>query len=337
MADGTDILIVGCNWVGDMVMTEPLVAALKRRWPDRAIDILAPPGVLDVARRMQGVRAGIPLPFSPHVFHPVRRYVLGRALRGRYSDAYVLPGSFVSSLAPAFAGIANRHGYLREPRYPLINRVVRVPRGARRQIVAAHMRLVGESATPHPRLMVDLDKQAELLRRFGLEGGTFAALVPGTAGGPAKRWPVPAYGALARRLQARGTPVVLFGGPNDTDLNAAVSAMAPATIDIGGKTSLSEAIDLMAAAQVAVANDSGLMHVAAAVGVPTVGIFGSTSPDNTPPMSDAAAVVTHRLACSPCHARTCPLEHTRCLTEIEPAEVLATLDRLLVSLRAQPA
>lgn len=328
MAEGTDILIVGPNWVGDMVMAEPLVAALKKRWPDQSIDILAPPGLLEVARRMRGVRATIPLPFSPHIAHMGKRYRLGRELRGRYADAYVLPGSFVSALIPAFGGIARRHGYLRELRFGLINRIVGMPRGEKRRTAAAYLRLAGESGVSRPQLLVDLENQARVLRSFGLNAGAFAILMPGAAGGPAKRWSAASFGDLAQMLAMRGTPVVILGGPEDKDVTAAVASLAPSAFDLGGRTNLTEAIDLIAAAQVAIANDTGPMHIAAAVGVPTIGIYGSTSPDDTPPLADAAAVVTHRISCSPCNQRICPLGHTRCLTAITPGEVLATLDQL---------
>lgn len=337
MAEGNDILIVGPNWVGDMVMAEPLVAALKERWPDRSIDILAPPNVLSLADRMRGVRAGIPSTFSPHVLHLMQRYALGRSLRGRYADAYVLPGSFISALVPAFARVPRRHGYVGELRHVLINRVTRMPEGARRQ-TAAYLRLAGgEHATPRPRLIVDPDNQALLLQRFGLEQGRFVVFVPGAAAGPAKRWPAEAFGQLARMFGERRTPVVVLGGPDDRDANAAIAAAASGAIHLAGRTSLSEAVDLIAAAQVAIANDTGPMHIAAAVDVPTVGIYGSTSPDDTPPLTDTAAVVTHRLACSPCHARTCPLGHTQCLVGITPEEVMAAVDRLRLPLMARPA
>jgi heptosyltransferase-2 len=291
--------------------------------------------VLDLVRRMPGVRAAIPLPFSPHVLHLSQRYALGRSLRGRYADAYVLPGSFISALIPVFARIPRRHGYLRELRVLLINRVTRMPAGAKRRTAAAYLRLTGEEhAKPRPQLVVDPDNQARLLERFGLERGAFAVFVPGAAAGPAKRWPAESFGQLARMLAARGMPVVVLGGPDDRGGNAAIAAAAPGAINLAGGTSLSEAIDLIAAARVAISNDTGPMHTAAAVGVPTIGIYGSTSPDDTPPLADIAAVVTHRLACSPCHARTCPLGHTRCLTGITPMEVMAALDQLRLPLMA---
>lgn len=323
-----DILIVAPNWVGDMVMTEPLVAALARHWPERAIDILAPEPVLEVARRMPGLRAGIPLPFSPHRLELGQRRALGHALRGCYADAYVLPGSFISALVPAFAHISKRHGYVREFRYGLINRIVRMPKGTERRTAEAYQGLAGETRAPRPRLIVDEGNRSRLLISLGLRGGDFVALMPGAEGGPAKRWPAPAFAELARAILADGLAVVILGGSNDAETTATVAAAAPGAINLGGQTGLGDAIDLIAAAREAVANDTGLMHIAAAVGTPVVGIYGSTSPDDTPPLADAAAIVTHRLACSPCHARICPLGHTNCLAEIAPAEILAAIGRL---------
>jgi heptosyltransferase-2 len=325
VAQGKDILIVGPNWVGDMVMAEPLVAALKRRHPDSSIDLLAPENVLPVARRMPDLRAAIPLPFSPHRAEFRKRFALGRFLSQRYAEAYVIPNSFISALVPFFAGVRHRHGYLREARYGLINRIAVMPPGAKRRTAEAFLRLAGEPGPSRPRLSVDRPNQEAQLQRFGLHRGAFAALMPGAEGGPTKRWPPESYAALANLLLARGGSVAVFGGPNDREICATIADLAPGVVNLGGQTRLDEAIDLIAAAGFGVANDTGLMHIAAAVGTPVVAIYGSTSPDNTPPLTDAKAVITHRLTCSPCHQKVCPLGHTNCLVGIAPEEIIAVL------------
>lgn len=336
MAEGTDILIVGPNWVGDMVMAEPLVAALKRRWPDRAIDLLAPANILPVARRMPGLRSTITLPFSPHRLELRKRVSLGRSLRGRYTEAYVLPGSFISALVPFFARIDTRSGYLREFRYGVVNRIVAMPAGARRRTSEAYLRLSGDVGRPRPRLEVDPQSQTQLLQRFGLRRGAFAALMPGADGGPARRWPPASFAGLARLLQGEGLAVAVLGGPKDHEICATIARLAPGVVDLGGRTTLDEAIDVVAAARFAVANDTGLIHIAAAVDIPVVGVYGSSSPEENPPLTDAGIVVSHRLSCSPCHQKVCPLGHTLCLVGIAPTEVFAALSRPPFALSGVP-
>jgi heptosyltransferase-2 len=313
-----------------MVMANGLVAALHAQFPGQPIDVLAPPATAPIAARMPEVRNAIEFAFSPHRLELAQRRRLARDLRGQYGTAYVLPGSWISALIPAMAGIPVRVGYLRELRYGLLNRIVVMPEGQKRKTADAYFRLAGASGSLRaPRLEVDVANQKRLLAEHRLVPKGFVALVPGAEGGSAKRWPAPHYAELARSLIGEGHPVALLGGPRDTAVTAEVATAAQGAIDMGGRTTLGDAVDLIAAARLAVANDSGLMHVAAAVGTPVIGIYGSTSPKDTPPLSELANPIWHELACSPCNQRECPFGHTACLNGIGAAEVLVGARRLI--------
>ena len=329
MAEGPAILVIGPSWVGDMVMAQCLFAALRERHPDHAIDVVAPAWAAPLLGRMPEVRARIDAPFKRREAGLAARWRLGRSLKARYAKAYVMPGSWKSALVPFFAGIPTRTGYLRELRYGLINDVVALPEALKRKTAEAFFRLARGGSFRAPRLDVDTENQAKLLAEHGLTSGGFAALMPGAEFGPAKRWPAPSYAALARALTAKGLAVALFGSANDAAVTREIAAAAPGAIDLAGKTRLEDAIDLIAAASVAVSNDSGLMHIAAAVGTPVVAVYGSTSPENTPPLAEHRELVWLELDCSPCHEKTCPLGHMNCLNTLGVDTVLAAVERLL--------
>jgi heptosyltransferase-2 len=331
MAEGPAILVIGPSWVGDMVMAQCLFSALKERYPDHAIDVVAPGWASPLLERMPEIRRRIDAPFKRREAGFADRWRLGRSLRGRYQRAYVMPGSWKSALVPFFAGIKRRTGYLREMRYGLLNEIVPLPHALKRKTAQAFHGLAGGGDFRRPHLSLDGANQARLLATHALPAGAFAAFMPGAEFGPAKRWPSEHYAGLARELMARGIAVALFGSPNDTTVTAEIAALAPGVVDLAGKTRLEDAIDLIAAARVAVTNDSGLMHIAAAVGTPVVAVYGSTSPDNTPPLADQRELVWLHLECSPCHQKTCPLGHLNCLRTLEVDTVLAATDRLLAA------
>jgi heptosyltransferase-2 len=323
------ILVIGPRWVGDMVMAQSLFAALAAREPGCAIDVVAPSWATPLLDRMPQVRTRIDAPFKPKEFGLAARWRLGRALAGRYDEAYVLPGSWKSALTPLFARVPVRIGYRKEMRYGLLNRMPPLPEALKRKTAETYFRLAGVAGPrPDPKLEVDRANRDRLLGEHGLVAGGYVAFMPGAEFGPAKRWPPRHYAALARDLMARGDRVILLGSPKDAEVGAEIVALAPGVIDLTGRTRLEDAIDLLSAARLAVTNDSGLMHVASAVGTPIVAVYGSTSAENTPPLSPRAEIVTLRLPCSPCHEKVCPLGHLDCLERLEPARVAAAAERV---------
>ncbi|AUN95680.1 lipopolysaccharide heptosyltransferase II [Pseudazoarcus pumilus] len=338
------ILVVGPSWVGDMVMAQSLFKVLKAAEPECIIDVLAPEWSLPILDRMPEVRRGVVMPVGHGKLELGTRWALGQQLgRIGYSHAIVLPNSLKSALVPAFAGIATRTGFRGEMRYWLINDMRLL---SRRRLPLTVQRFVALGRTihqplpepiPRPRLVADAANQARLREALELPPERRAvAFMPGAEYGPAKQWPLEHFAALARELVARGRDVWIVGSGKDHDAGEAIAqAAGSGVINLAGRTTLGDAVDLLAMAEAAVTNDSGLMHVAAAVGVPLVAIFGSSTPDHTPPLADPARakVLYLGLECSPCFKRTCPLGHLRCLTEITPAGVLGALDELGV---AQP-
>ncbi|BCG93384.1 lipopolysaccharide heptosyltransferase II [Mesorhizobium sp. 131-2-1] len=329
MAESPAILVIGPRWVGDMVMAQCLFSALKEQYPNAAIDVLAPAWAAPLVKRMPEVRQQIDFPLKPGALEFRIRRRFGRLLRGRYDMAYVLPGSWKSALIPFFARIPRRVGNLREMRYGLLTDIVPLPGAVKRRTARAYFGLARGGTFKAPKLTIDAVNQAALLDRSGLGAKNFVALMPGAEFGPAKRWPSESYAELARAMMARGLKVALLGSKNDAEVTAEIAALAPGAVDLAGKTKLEDAIDLISAAKLAVSNDSGLMHVAAAVGTPIVAVYGSTSPENTPPLSAHAELVWLGLSCSPCHQKTCPLGHLNCLKTLDAARVAAAADRLL--------
>jgi heptosyltransferase-2 len=325
-------LVVGPSWIGDAVMSHALVARLKARDPALAIDVLAPPWALPIYRRMPEVERTLALPFGHGDLALDARRAFARTLP-RYEHAVVLPNSWKSALIPWHAGIARRTGYRGEMRYGLLNDLRRLDKAALPRLVdryAALAQPAGESLqrpVPEPRLASDPAARAATLAKLGLDPQRpAAAFAPGAEYGAAKRWPARHFVALAQTLVARGWQVWLLGSGRDAAITREIAAACDACVDLAGRTTLDEAIDLLASAAHVVTNDSGLMHVAAALDRPTAAIFGSSSPAYTPPLSSKARVISLHLSCSPCFQRTCPLGHTNCLEQLEPALVLQALE-----------
>ena len=328
------ILIVAPAWVGDAILSEPLIALLRRRFPGAGIDVLAPAWCAAVYERMRGVERLVTNPFGHGRFDLAGRRALGRQLGDTvpgYTQAYVLPNSWKSALVPWLAGIPSRTGYQGEARYGLLNDRRHLGRGAPERLVDRFAALAlppgtPVTAVPAPVLVPDVGARTAALQALGLETERpVAILCPGAEYGPAKRWPAPHFAALARRFAADGYDVWLIGSPKDAAeaeaIVAAAGTDAPPIVNLVGKTDLGTAIDLLSLARVVVSNDSGLMHAAAAVGVRLVALFGSSSPAFTPPLSPLARVARIHIECSPCFKRDCPLGHLRCLHELSPDAV----------------
>lgn len=329
----TRILVVGPSWVGDTVLAQPLLSRLHAG-PDVRVDVLAPPWTMPLLQRMPEVAEVIENPFRHGELKVFARRRLGLALRSRrYDSAIVLPNSLKSALPAFFASIPVRTGYRGEMRLGLLNDV-RVLDEARLPTLAERFAALAQPAgaalarpIPQPRLRVDTANRARLVERLGLSTErAVVAFCPGAEYGPAKRWPEGHYAALADRLAAAGASVWLFGSPKDAPVGEAIARAAAARVEnLCGKTSLADAIDLMSIAALVVSNDSGLMHVAAALDRQLVALYGSSSPVYTPPTTPDASIVTLGLQCSPCFKRECPLGHLRCLRDLTPDMVLQAI------------
>ena len=330
------ILIVGPAWVGDMVIAHALVRTLRAAEPAAEVHVVAPPATAPLARRMPGVADAVTLPVRHGELGWEARRGVGRALRRvGYDRAIVLPNSFKSALVPFFARIPRRTGWRGEWRYGVLNDVrtldsERLPRLIDR-FVALGDTSPAANRDVEPKLIADPARAAALVAEFGLAvDRPVLALCPGAEYGPAKRWPAAHYAAVAAEHVHRDGVVWLFGAHGDATACAAIRASVPPSVqarvfDLAGRTQLLDAVDLLSLARQVVTNDSGLMHVACALGVPVVAIYGSSSPNFTPPLSQCARVVRDELPCSPCFEWTCPLGHTDCLNRLMPERVMAEL------------
>ncbi len=333
---GERVLVVAPGWVGDLVMCQSLFMTLRARWARARIDVLAPAWACPLLERMEEVDRVLEAPAGHGRLDPVGQLRTARAVRRtRYTRAIVTRRSFKSALIPFLAGVPVRTGVRGEARYGLINDLREVDS---RSHPAAVERLValglepgsspGPAGVAWPRLRVDSAAGAALEAALGLDGDSpVVGLAPGAAFGPAKRWPQRYWQELGARLVERGRRVWIFGSEAEAAEGEAIArAAGPGAVSLCGRTGLGDVVDLMSRCDQVVSNDSGLMHLAAASGPRVVALFGSTSPLNTPPLDARAAVIWHKLECSPCYARTCPLGHLRCLEGIAVDEVLDHLE-----------
>jgi len=326
------LLIVAPSWLGDSLMAQPLLARLKEKAPRVAIDVLAIAAVAPVFRRMAEVDAVIEADFRRGRFGLGERWRLGRKLAGRYAQAIVLPNSWKSALVPFFADAGLRIGYIGESRYGLLNLHHRNPRkNAPRAPMARFYAQLAEApgaelpaALSEPRLIADPLRMIATKVQLGLKPAErLVALCPGAEYGPAKRWPAEYFAVVAGKLKAMGATPIILGAQADVATGLTIEQLSHgAALNLCGKTSLDQAIDLIAGSTAVITNDSGLMHVAAALATPQVALFGSSSPEHTPPLSAVARVVYLAVECSPCYQRVCPLGHFKCMRELSPALVL---------------
>ena len=325
------ILIVAPNWIGDALLAQPLFARLRTTQPGVAIDALAPSWTAPVLRRMPEIDGVIDAPFGHGELKLAERLRLAKSLHPRgYDEAIVLPNTFKSALIPFFARIPVRRGFVGELRYGLLNRVHRLDEKALPLMAERYASLAEKPGTPpqrplpEVRLRVDEANLESALTRLGLSRAkAVVAFCPGAEYGPSKRWPARYFVELAKKLSAQGRAVWLFGSDKDREIGAEiVRSSGGAAVNLCGKTDLASAIDLLSLAEVVVSNDSGLMHVAAAVGRRVVALYGSSSPEHTPPLSRTYHIVRTGIDCSPCYARECPLGHFKCMIDLAPARVL---------------
>lgn len=329
------ILILGPSWVGDMVLAQSLFKILKANNPSCIIDVAAPAWTLPLLERMPEVNKGIALPFKHGQFTLFERIKFGKSLRHEgYTQAIILTNSFKSAILPFAADIPQRTSFLGEMRYGLINDIRALDKTKLPRTVDRFVTLGLQADTelpenlPNPTLLANNKNALATLNKLGVSTPEhkILGLCPGAEYGEAKRWPAEYYAEVAREALNKGWQVWLFGSDKDTPVTSAINQLTQnKCLDLGGKTNLSEAIDLMSLCDAVVSNDSGLMHVAAALDKKLVAIYGSSNPHHTPPMNSKAVVEYLGLECSPCFKRECPLKHLNCLKNIAPQQVIRHL------------
>jgi heptosyltransferase-2 len=324
------ILVVAPSWVGDCVLMQPMLQRLAQRHPGVQIDVLAPPWTEKLLRQIPEVGEILINPFPHGALQLGARRALGKRLRANsYDQAIVLPNSLKSALVPWFADIPLRTGFTGEMRYGLLNDARKLDKHKLPLMVERFAALAEERDTdivrpvPAPKLQAsDAQRQAALAKSGLTLDKPVAVFCPGAEYGPAKRWPAHYYAELAQRLRNKGYAVWLIGSPKDKEVADKIVALGNEPCrNLCGTTDLTEAIALISCAKLVVSNDSGLMHIAAALDIPMLAIFGSSSPQFTPPLSDQAEVLKLDLPCSPCFKRECPLGHFNCMLQLTPQEV----------------
>lgn len=339
------VLVVGPAWVGDMVMAHSLIQTIANDPVDSPqIDVLAPGWALPLTARMAEVSDSIVAPFAHGELNLRGRLQLAQHIRARdYQHCIVLPNSLKSSLLPFAARIPKRTGFVGEQRYGLLNDIRKLNK-KKLPLTVHRFCALGVQADapainpiPTPQLTVHADEALNARERFALPSdGPILVLCPGAEFGPSKQWPVTHYAELAERRTEAGWNVWILGSSNDASVGAGIvdhvqrrSGSDRRIANLCGLTNLGEAIDLLSLANAVVSNDSGLMHVACAVGAPVLALFGSTTPAMTPPLGHQHTVLQRTLDCRPCFKRECPLGHLDCLNKITADRADLAIDSLL--------
>ncbi len=321
-----------------MVMAQSLFITLKLRDPEPQIEVLAPGWSLPLLERMPEVAGAIEMPLGHGRLDLKTRWRLGHALRDRhYDQAILLPNSLKSALTPFWANIPRRTGWLGEMRYGLLNDLRKLDKTHLTMTVQRFVALglaadfPGVPPIPTPRLQVDPTAAEQAMQDLGMgeKSRPVLALCPGAEFGPAKRWPEQHYAELAARKMKQGWDLWLFGSVRDQPVCAKIIEQSGGGVDLSGRTSLAQAVDLLSLADAVVSNDSGLMHVAAALNRPLVAVYGSSDPGFTPPLNSRSQVVSLDLDCSPCFKRECPKGHLKCLEELAVDQVEEALTGVL--------
>ncbi len=336
--DTRPILIVPYMWIGDFVRGHTVVRVLKQRWPNRPVDLLVTSLCAPLVDYMPDVRAGIVWDLPRRQLALGKQWGLAAQLRERgYATALVMPRTWKAALAPALAGIPERVGFVGEARFGLLNQW-RWGEKALPRFIDKNAALALPDGAPLPRewpvpqLRVPADEVIRWRQANGLGTGPAIALGPGSVGA-SKRWTY--YPEAARLLAEQGFEVWVVGGPGEKALAAGiVAAGGPRVRDLTG-TDLRNGILAVAASEVAISNDSGLMHIAAAAGTPTMGIFGPTSPYLWAPLNGLAATVLTKtqLSCQPCQRTICTMNDHRCMRDIPASDVVATVTRVMAEAR----
>lgn len=336
-----NVLVVSQAWIGDIIMSQSLLIQLKKTQKEMNLDVLAPEWAMPLLKRMPEVRDVISLPVKHGELALKKRLAVAKRLKGKYDHAIVLPRSFKSALVPYFANIEKRTGYLGELRYGLLNDIrphdkKLVPKTV---LQFKNLGLASQDASADliidkPYLRISNKKVQDSLLKFGLDTKkSIVALMPGAEFGPSKRWPPLKFAHLATKLNQTGISIWLFGSANDVAIGKEICKESDAPIiNLCGKTTLDEAIDLISCVDLAITNDTGLMHVAAATGRSLISIYGATSPTLYPPITKNAEIMYSGIECSPCMQKSCRYGHYKCLTEINTDEVFEKIMKRLPAL-----
>ena len=330
------ILIIAPSWVGDTVMAQPLFKRLHERHTNLTLDVLAPAWTLPLLRHMPEVHDVIANPFNHGELKLGERYRLGKSLRKRgYDQAIILPNSLKSALIPFFARIPQRTGFVGEMRLGIVNDARHLDEKDLPLMVERFAILAERKSATLPRplpatsLLVNETEQKQTLDKLALSPQKpVMAFCIGAEFGPAKRWPVSHFAELGSRLSDQ-YEIWLIGSHKDQTIGDEIQQLCGSHCkNLCGKTGLSDAISLLASASLVISNDSGLMHVAAALNKPMMALYGSSSPGFTPPLSAKAHIISLNLSCSPCFKRECPLGHFNCMNQLTPEIVLKEIDNL---------
>ena len=341
------ILVIGPSWVGDMMMSQSLYRTLKAEHPEAVIDVMAPAWCRPLLSRMPEVNQALAMPLGHGALAIAERRRIGKSLRASgYDRAYVLPNSFKSALVPFFAGIKQRIGWRGEMRYGLLNDVRVLDKAAFPLMVERYValgydkhRIASARDLPQPllwpQLQVSDQEMLETAALFSLSAERpMIGFCPGAEFGPAKRWPHYHYAALAQQLIADGYQIVLFGSAKDRDTGNEIiqsleeSARAHCR-NLAGETQLEQAVILLATCTAVVTNDSGLMHIAAALNRPLVALYGPSSPDFTPPLSKQAHIIRLITGYHKVRKGDDAQGYHQSLIDIQPSRVLEELNKLL--------
>ncbi len=337
-----NMLVIGPSWIGDMVMAQSLFKCLKLNDENCRISVLAPDWTRPLLDRMPEVEKDINLPMGHGELSLHKRRALGRSLRSeQFTSAIILPNSFKSALIPFHAGIAKRIAWKGEWRNLLLSDCRRLdkknfPLMVQRFAALAYAENAEPPAIiPDPHLQLDPSSVEKVLKEFGLESNDrVLAICPGAEFGSAKQWPAEHFATSCQAVIEQGWKVWIFGSDKDAVVATEIRQLLTeqqrqSCVSLAGRTSLAQAIDLLSAVEAAISNDSGLLHIAAALDKPVVALYGSTSPDFTPPLTKRAKQLVTNIECRPCFQRECPLGHRKCLTQLTPDRALAAINELL--------
>ena len=336
---GEKILVVSPSWIGDIIMAQTLYKVLCSRFTSSDIDVMAPPSTLSLVSRMEEVSRGIRIDIGHGELRLDTRKRLGKSLESsRYDRAIVLPNSFKSALVPFYADIPIRTGFRGEYRYHLINDMRILDKQALPRMIDRFISLGVDDGDPlpdveNPSLIINEHNREKLKEKFQLKSDRpVLGICPGAEFGDAKKWPEQHFAKLADSAVAHGMQVWIFGSQKDRITAQQIKALMDLSslehcIDFSGKTSLLDVIDLLSLCQLVVANDTGLMHVAAAVGCATAVLYGSPSPLFTPPLTDELDILSLELECSPCFKRKCPKKHKKCLNDLHPEMLIPVIEK----------